>query len=1286
LTRALSTLAAFVAILVGLLVLAVVLIWTTPIGMPIFDRISRPIIENAVENALQSDIRYAELEGDFPGTLVLRDFEMRAEDETWLRFEQLTVEWRPMALLGGEIKIDTVTLEDGALLAMPPEGDDQPQDTESSGLPSIPDIRVDSLVIDGFTVSEQVAGVETTFSAAGSVRYREPRARIDLRAWTAERRDEIAIAGTVGTDEVDMTVDVRGDPNGLLASLVDADGPVGFYGHAEGPYDSLRATVTGEAGRYGALRGTLSGSARDARDMTADVVYRPGSFMPGNAREALGDEVVLDADISYAEDTVSADIRRFAGAFGDIEGTLSAGLGEETNASANLTGSLEASALAPYGAEALAGPVSLSAVVAERNEGYDLEGRLDAGQLRLRVREARSTHEVPFAGEVTAQVSGLDLGPGNLQPLLSRGAAATAAIRYNAEGEVIVRNLSASVGNTSGPYVTVGGRASYGTGAGEIDAAVTVRANPAAVALYAEDVEASGALTIDATVRGTPERLSIRADADIPAGQFGGEPFPAGVATADLSGLPAAPTGSVTLRSEGGVYSGEARIATNGDILEVPAFSLSAGPIEAEGEAAVNLKNLAGDLRLNADLGRNSQILTGQTVGGSIDLSASAEADGGPVSVELDGRRLRLDGNEVGTLSLDAEGPRNAIGIRLSGTDITAGPIFLASLSSAAELNLEESRVSVSEMIARLVPEDRQVSLAAPTTIAWDDGITVDETRLDYLGESTLTFSADIGDERWQAALSGDGVPIPQSDAAADFTFDLDTEAAVPASLDLTANAEAGDDDYAFTLEGRWTGSDLNAQSRITRNGSEEIGRLRASIPLALVKSPSLGIEYTGDGLDARLQYDDRIESIYAFLPLESQPLSGEVEVDVAVTGRPDTPQTDGRVKINGARFEDSTVGLALTDLDGDILFAITDDGSRGTIDITGSGAAGREDSVRLSGSVDARGDESEIDLNLVLDEAQVARSADLELRTSADLDLRGSFQELTLSGPINIDELDIQIPDLGGGDDLPTFAPVNVVRVDGPERDPVEEIDTPSGGPVTINLDMSVVADDRIFVRGRGLNSEWAADLTVRGTAENPLIGGSVNLREGQLDLAGRTFDLTRGVIGFREREEIVPEVNIQAQTEAGTAPNTVTAIVTVSGTAENPQIDFSSSPPLPEEDILALVLFGRPANQLGAGEALQLAQAAATVSGTFGSGGGVVGSVRSSLGLDQLSFDPSARSLTVGKYIADDIYVSARQSIGQLGTALSVIYEVSSFFTVEATQKANGAQSLSANYKRDY
>jgi translocation and assembly module TamB len=146
------------------------------------------------------------------------------------------------------------------------------------------------------------------------------------------------------------------------------------------------------------------------------------------------------------------------------------------------------------------------------------------------------------------------------------------------------------------------------------------------------------------------------------------------------------------------------------------------------------------------------------------------------------------------------------------------------------------------------------------------------------------------------------------------------------------------------------------------------------------------------------------------------------------------------------------------------------------------------------------------------------------------------------------------------------------------------------------------------------------------------------------------------------------------------------VTAIVTVSGTAENPQIDFSSSPPLPEEDILALVLFGRPANQLGAGEALQLAQAAATVSGTFGSGGGVVGSVRSSLGLDQLSFDPSARSLTVGKYIADDIYVSARQSIGQLGTALSVIYEVSSFFTVEATQKANGAQSLSANYKRDY
>ncbi|MEE4210649.1 MAG: translocation/assembly module TamB domain-containing protein, partial [Parvularcula sp.] len=648
--------------------------------------------------------------------------------------------------------------------------------------------------------------------------------------------------------------------------------------------------------------------------------------------------------------------------------------------------------------------------------------------------------------------------------------------------------------------------------------------------------------------------------------------------------------------------------------------------------------------------------------------------------------RLRFEENEIGKLTLNAQGPRDAIAADLAASDVTAGPIFFTNLLSTVVVDIENSRARIEDLIAQLVPADQQVALAEPTVVEWSDGFRLQPSTFDYLGGSQLNVAADIGPERWVLDLSGTDVPIPRAEARASFDIDLDTEAEVPATVTLTAVANTEEEDYAFSLDGRWTGEEVIADSKLLRDGTEEIGSLEAKLPLRLLNDGGPSIEYTGDGLDARLRYDDRIESIYAFLPLTTQPLTGDVAIDVSVSGRPDTPQTDGKITINGARFEESSIGLALTDLNGSILFNVAETGSEATIDITGSGASGRDNSVRLSGVVDTIGADSSVDIKLNLDSAQVARSSDLELRTTADLSLAGSFQELTLSGPIVIEELDIQIPDLDGGEDVPDFAPVNVVRTDAPQEERAEEVVVEPASPLVVNLDISIDADDRIFVRGRGLESEWAADLNIGGTTDEPLISGSVNLIEGILDLAGREFELTRGVIGFRGNEEIVPALNIRAETEAGDGVEAVTAIVTVTGTADNPEIGFSSIPSLPEEDILALILFGRPANSLGAGEAIQLAQAAATLTGAFGSGGGVVGSVRSGLGLDRLSIDPTGRALTVGKYISEDIYVSARQSIGQLGTALSVVYEVSNFFTVEATQKANGAQALSANYKRDY
>ena len=129
--------------------------------------------------------------------------------------------------------------------------------------------------------------------------------------------------------------------------------------------------------------------------------------------------------------------------------------------------------------------------------------------------------------------------------------------------------------------------------------------------------------------------------------------------------------------------------------------------------------------------------------------------------------------------------------------------------------------------------------------------------------------------------------------------------------------------------------------------------------------------------------------------------------------------------------------------------------------------------------------------------------------------------------------------------------------------------------------------------------------------------------------------------------------------------------------------QLILSSDPAMPRDEILAQILFGKSANELGRFENLRLAAAVAQLAG-FGSGsggGGVLDSARQALGVDVLRFNSGASgtngtgqggegmaagsSVEMGKYLTEDIYVGVQQGAKQ-GTTAFVIQ-------LELTPKAN-------------
>jgi len=246
-------------------------------------------------------------------------------------------------------------------------------------------------------------------------------------------------------------------------------------------------------------------------------------------------------------------------------------------------------------------------------------------------------------------------------------------------------------------------------------------------------------------------------------------------------------------------------------------------------------------------------------------------------------------------------------------------------------------------------------------------------------------------------------------------------------------------------------------------------------------------------------------------------------------------------------------------------------------------------------------------------------------------------------------------------------------IRVPEPER---------SFAATALQLDVRIRADDRVQVEGMGLDSVWQADLRVRGNARQPLIVGTANLARGEFSFAGSDFQITTGRVTFNGKP-LDSSINIQAQT----VTEDVTAFVTISGTATRPEVAFSSSPSLPEDEILARLLFGSSIADLSVTEAVQLATAIAGLQ----SGVDTMGKVRRSVGVDRLrlvgenSTTGMGAGLAIGKRITRNIYVEVVTD-SQGNTLTNVQLTLSRIWSLFIEVSSAGDSSANLRFQREY
>ncbi len=1261
------------------------------------------MIEPQIANAIGGKAEIGALKGNLPGSIILEDIRLYNDNDLWLTTDEIRLHWSPFALMGGGLDVDVLSINGVRMSGMPPSKNPK-EGTQNTGnanlleglkLPSaLPNVVVRQLSLTDIVIDEKFIGRPVSFSGDGSADMGGRNLDLMLHIESADRKDGamVSIARDPASNELRVKADFNSAADGLVAALSHANGPISLRAEGAAPADAYQLHATADGADFGSGALTIAGNLETGESLTLSLDIDPGAKFEAY-EEYLGDAVTARTLLASQKDGLNITIETLATKAATFTGDFKIRQDKNGLSSFASTGALTLSEgerppglgeLALYVGET----VELDATLSRDRDAYALQATLSGDKARLTVDNVTTDLAEMFTGDVA--VKGFDNSA--LPPIAQSGYSAKTRLTLD-QTLVKLSSLKASASETA-----VEGDGAFDTAANRFDFTGALRTGPAFLAMIAPDARAlsNGAYRLSA--QGAPDDFSVKVDGDTPGFTLDEAETPPLKLEAAFTKLPLRPSGALSLTSDDGVINLKTNLITTGDgVIQLPEL-LYQGPgfsLSGQGELAPN--GNAGALSLNYNGSTGATPWPGIVAVGSFDADVRIQGDAASESTT---GKLRAEGHVttpalsvsetvIRDLKFNFAGSLDAIETELTATAVAAAgapAIDRLSLNGTATLNDQGSTFTLASFKALVDAID--VTLQKPAAIAIKDGVSVENLDLAVGEKGRVLANAAFSPLRWRMDATAQDFVLPNGAATITGDLALDTNETTIAEGAFTVsslNTVDVDEAPSISLALTWTEEAFYLVDAPTPNPSPLDIDVR--LPIQLLRGEVLSVSVDGP-LAGTIGYDGRLEQLASFLPAAFQSIEGDLNVDARLSGDTAAPHVDGDLTIENGAYTDLASGISLVNIAFQANAQSTPTGATARFNGAASGPGQETPSITLQGET-ILGETSSIDVTTTMRETTLSGGPISRLVASGDVRLSGAFDALKAVGEITVDALDIEaVPPPATG-----LVAIDIIDGTGDQTAPLGLTPVTAAQPnqetSPLDLDIRINAPGRIFVRGfGGLESEWRADLHILGDAANPITLGDLSIVRGWIDFSGRRFDLSTGEIAFDRLTPNNPTLDLRADY---TTPEDVVASIVIGGRAQSPSVGLESVPSQPQDDIMALVLFGKPASELKALETVKLAHAVAQLGGVgpFGGGGGLTGGARSAIGLDLLNVDfdgTGASSLSVGKYVADGLFVSASQSANGDSGAVRVEYEVTNSITVETELRQDGDQKVSANWKRDF